>query len=246
MDNELATITATTPATLLTLAVQQGADLDRLERLMDLQIKWEANEARKDYTAAMSTFKKDPPVIEKDKHVEYRTTTGMTKYDHASLGNIMDQLNPALGKCDLSAGWMLDQTDKEIKVTAKLTHINGHFETTSLSAAFDKSGGKNDIQALGSAIQYLERYTVLALTGMSTRDMDDDGQGTSEEPIFVTPDQIAQMAKIIEEKAVDVTRFLKFINVEAIDKIKAADFNKAMASLTYKKPPAPSKEVKAT
>ena len=43
----LAAVPSTTPAALLAMAVQQGADLDKLERLMALQERWEANEARK-------------------------------------------------------------------------------------------------------------------------------------------------------------------------------------------------------
>ena len=41
-----------TPSDLLRLAIDKGADLDRLERLMDLQAKYEAGQARKAFTAA--------------------------------------------------------------------------------------------------------------------------------------------------------------------------------------------------
>ena len=44
-------------------------------------------------------------------------------------------------------------------------------------APLDTSGGKNNIQAMGSAVSYLERYTLLAITGLSTKEMDDDGRG---------------------------------------------------------------------
>ena len=37
------------PAELLRIAINNGADLDRLEKLMDMQERWEANEARKAY-----------------------------------------------------------------------------------------------------------------------------------------------------------------------------------------------------
>jgi hypothetical protein len=42
----------------------------------------------------------------------------------------------------------------------------------------DDSGGKNKIQAIASAKSYLERYTLLAITGLATKDMDDDGRAT--------------------------------------------------------------------
>jgi len=38
------------------------------------------------------------------------------------------------------------------------------------------SGNKNPIQAIASTVSYLERYTLLAITGLTTKDMDDDGK----------------------------------------------------------------------
>jgi hypothetical protein len=37
---------------------------------------------------------------------------------------------------------------------------------------------KNAIQQVASTTTYLQRYTLLAITGMSTKGMDDDGRGT--------------------------------------------------------------------
>ena len=71
----------------------------------------------------------------------------------------------------------------------------GHFETTSLTAAGDQSGGKNAIQALGSTISYLERYTILALTGLSTHEMDDDAKGVE----YITEKQLSSLVDLANE-----------------------------------------------
>ena len=47
-------------------------------------------------------------------------------------------------------------------------------ESTTLSGPPDTTGSKNDLQSIGSTISYLQRYTLLALTGLATFDMDDD------------------------------------------------------------------------
>ena len=44
----------------------------------------------------------------------------------------------------------------------------------------DDSGGKNPIQSIGSTITYLERYTILALTGLATKEQDDDGKSANQ------------------------------------------------------------------
>src|SRR5258708_5782297 len=67
-------VATATPADLLRIAVETGADLDRLEKLMALQERWEANEARKAYVVAMTAFKSEPLEIFKKKTVEFSGT----------------------------------------------------------------------------------------------------------------------------------------------------------------------------
>lgn len=169
---------ATTPAQLLAMAVQQGADLDRLEKLMDLQERWEANEARKAFTAAMTGFKSEPIQIIKAKHVEFRTRDGdVTSYNHAELSDITDAVGPALAKHELSYRWDIQQQGAAITVECILTHVRGHSERVTMTAPPDVSGKKNAIQQVASTTTYLQRYTLLAITGMSTKGMDDDARG---------------------------------------------------------------------
>jgi hypothetical protein len=217
------------PATMMMQAISApGMDLEKLKQFMELQERWEANEARKAYTVAMSEFKKDPPKIGKDSHVEFKTSTGKTEYNHASLGNVTEKINTALGDHGLSAAWTTEQTDKGVAVTCKITHVLGHYETTTLTAACDNSGGKNAIQALGSTISYLERYTILALTGLATHEMDNDAQGAIE---YVTEKQISTILDFIADKGIDEAKFLKYMECESIEKIPASDFNKAISGL---------------
>ena len=219
------------PAALMLKAMAGGMDLDKLEKFMALQEKWEANQARKAYTAAMSDFKKNPPEIEKDRHVEYKTSTGKTEYNHASLGNVTAKINAALGEHGLSAAWTTEQGEKGVTVTCKITHVLGHFETTSLTAAHDSSGGKNAIQALGSTISYLERYTILALTGLATHDMDDDGAGVE----YIDEKQLSTLMDIADSKGVDKAKFLTYMEAESFEKILKGDYNKAVYGLKLAK-----------
>lgn len=175
----LAPVSAT-PADLLRIAVESGADLDRLERLMDMQMKWEANEARKAYHLAMSEFKKNPPTIVKDKHVSFKTDKGVTAYDHATIGNVVDKIVAALAEHGFSHRWVPKRSEGGmIGVTCVITHQLGHSEETTLEAGLDQTGGKNNIQAMVSTKTYLERHTLLAAVGLATKDQeDDDGRGS--------------------------------------------------------------------
>lgn len=174
---------AVTPASLLQIAVQQGADLDRLEKLMELNERWEANEAKKAFTNAMAEFKANPPDIFKDKLVSF---TG-TSYMHATLGNVCEKIVSALAKVGVSHKWEPVQNGASIAVVCVLTHRLGHSEGTRIEATADVSGKKNSIQAIASTISYLQRYTLLAATGLATQDQDNDAAEHEEaEPEWVS------------------------------------------------------------
>lgn len=217
----------TTPAMLLNIAIEKGAELDKLEKLMELQMKWEANQARKAYTEAMAAFKANPPDIEKDKTVAY----GNTKYNHATLANVTDKINAALSQHGLSASWVTQQADKGITVVCRITHVLGHYEETSLTAPADTSGAKNAIQAIGSTISYLQRYTILALTGLATRDMDNDGQGTVE---YIDDKQLSTIRDLMNDKDIKEDKFCEYMQVESLTAIKKTDFQKAIQSIKAK------------
>ena len=167
--------TVTTPSHLLAMAVEQGADLDKLTKLMDLQERWESGEARKAFTVAMTGFKSEPMEILKKKNVSFSGTS----YNHAELSDITEAIGPALSKHSLSYRWDIRQDSaNSITVDCILTHISGHSERVTMSAPPDDSGKNNKIQQIASSTTYLQRYTLLAVTGMSTKGMDDDGRGT--------------------------------------------------------------------
>lgn len=167
-----------TPMAMLQLAIQQGADLDKLEKLMGLQDRWEKNEARKQFVAAMAEFKKHPLEIHKNKGADFENRSGgRTKYKYATLENVCKQIIAGLSAVGISHDWKTSQEAKVIKVTCVLTHVAGHSESTSLEAAPDESGGKNAIQAIGSTVTYLSKYTLLAATGIAVKDQDDADAG---------------------------------------------------------------------
>jgi len=66
LETQKQSLPQTTPAQLLAIAVDKDADIDKLTKLMELQERWEANEARKAYVQAMNEFKASPPEIFKD------------------------------------------------------------------------------------------------------------------------------------------------------------------------------------
>jgi len=228
---EIVVTPQSSPSEMIRMAVSSGADLDKLEKLLALQERWEAGEARKAYNKSMSEFKANPPKIDKDRHVGYSTAKGKVGYSHASLYNVVDKITAELSKYGLSASWRTQQNGK-IVVTCRISHSAGHFEETSISAEADVSGAKNSIQAIGSTITYLQRYSLLCILGLATYEQDNDGHVEEEK---IDENKVAILNGLIKELAVDQTKFIEFMAVEKIEDIPSSQFNKAKLALESKR-----------
>ena len=167
------------PVDLLTIAVERGASLEYLERLIALKERNDANEARQAFVLAMTGFKREPLDIFKRKQVGYTTKDGeFVGYKHAELADVADVVVPAMARHGLSHRWEVRQESNRIHVKCIVTHERGHSESVELDGAPDSSGKKNGIQQVASTVTYLQRYTLLLATGLATKDQkDDDGAG---------------------------------------------------------------------
>lgn len=164
-----------TPMDLLQIAMAQNADIDKLTKLMELQERWEANQARKAFNVAFSEFKSDAVTIVKNQTVSDGPLKGK-KY--ADLFGVVNIVAPLMSKHGLTHSWKLTKDDAAwMEVTCTIKHVLGHSESVAMGAAPDSGPGRNAIQARGSAKNYLERYTFLAATGMAAGNQDDDGNG---------------------------------------------------------------------
>jgi hypothetical protein len=164
---------APTPFSVLHEAVQRGANVEVLTKLLELQERWEANQARKAFDEAFAAFKAEAPKLERSKEVSFGQ--GKAAYKYTPLDVIANTLGPILAKHGLSYNWRQAQSDGAITVTCVLKHVQGHSDNNTLTGPADSSGSKNPIQSIGSGVAYLRRYTLLGVLGMATSDEDHDG-----------------------------------------------------------------------
>lgn len=172
---EAAALAPATPAQLLQMAVAQNADIDKLERLMVLQREWLAAQAKAAFDRAFAAFKAEAVRIVKNTVVTDGPLKGKT---YVNLQGVVDAVTPALSAHGLSTSWKLSKDEPNwMEVTCTLRHVDGHQESVSMSGEPDTGPGRNKLQARASTKNYLERYTLLAITGMAAGEADDDGAG---------------------------------------------------------------------
>lgn len=172
---------ANSPMGMMLAALNQGAQLEQIEKMMDLQDRWQKGEAKKAYDTAFAAFKAEAVKIVKGKDVKDGPLKGKS---YAELHDVVNAVTPALSKHGLSSSWKLTRDEKDwMEVTCYLRHVGGHEESVSMGGPPDAGGAKNAIQARASTKTYLERYTLKAITGLSEQDDDTDGNAERDEEL---------------------------------------------------------------
>lgn len=215
---------ASNPARAVAIAMDRG-DLEQVAKFMDLQERYEKNEARKAYVAAMALFKQNPPEIIKRKRVAFLDVD----YKHATLADVCTAAIEGLAKVGISHAWDTKVTGTKVVVTCILTHEKGHKESTELPGEFDNTGKKNALQQMGSTITYLQRYTLKMITGLAEADDDDDGKGGAGGPgkepdPTLSEDQIANIEALLTEVGANRRAFLAWCKVAKLSEILARNY----------------------
>ena len=219
-------VAAATPMSLLESAVAAG-NIELAEKLMSLQDRWEANHARKAFDEAISAAKAKIPPIE-------RNATGHNSKRYANFAAIAKVVDPILSEFGLSYRFRTAQADR-ISVTCILSHKAGHSEETTLSGPADKSGNKNDIQAIGSTLSYLQRYSLVQMLGLAAAD-DDDGKAAGKDDAPPAPGSISEaqadnLRELLEEKGASVAAFLNWSKQKRLCDIPADQYDACVSGI---------------
>jgi len=215
-----------TPDKMIPMAVEQGKDLDYIEKLMVLERRWKDDKAREAYFVALAEFKKQPLAVTKDKvNNQYNSR-------YTSIGNLVNTVATAMAPFGLNARWDIDQSDG-IKVTCVLSHTLGHSESVSMSGPPDTSGKKNDLQQIKSTVTYLQSATFQSVTGVVSQDtIDDDGNGAGAEPI--TESQLSTLVDLIAASETDQVKFLAWLGIKTLEEIPQEKYKRALIQLERK------------
>jgi hypothetical protein len=218
------------------VVMDPNASLDKLERMLAMKERLDATNARKSFDQAISAAKAAIPPIVKDRKVDFTGKSGVrTNYQHEDMAGIARVVDPILGEHGLSYRYRTTQDAGRVTVTCVISHRDGYSEETSLSAGADESGNKNSIQAVGSTITYLQRYTLKAALGLAAAN-DDDGKGAAPAGT-ISEAEWHILRDLIEKAGADVSKFLAALGCSqdtTLEELPAAKFEAAKAMLWQK------------
>jgi len=118
---------------------------------------------------ALAAFQAEAPTVSKGKTAKVPTKSGGSySYTYANLADVVEAAYPLLSKHGLSFSCVPRPTERGYELAGVLLHVSGE----KLEGSLPLSGGTP--QELGSALTYMRRYLLGAMTGLVTDD-DDDG-----------------------------------------------------------------------
>ena len=182
-------------------------DANSFKSLMELYTAMEDREAEKSFDDAMAAFQAENLVVIKDKRVEVqlKNNAGTMEYNHASLGNMVTTLRPALARYRIVVTWKLEY-EKEGGRTIMVCSCELRFRgakprLTTMRGEPDTTGLKNSLQSAASALSYLERYTLQMALGVAIVDGDADDDaiatGGADSQSIITPTEDARWQDFI-------------------------------------------------
>lgn len=220
-------------------AALDNVDVDKLERMMQMQLKWEEVNARKmfDEARARVSAKLSHIKVTKTRSVAYDVEKGNKSagqkeaFKYAALEDIDKLVRPILDEekivvsydtepCAL-AGWHT--------IVCWLSHA-GHREPYRIPMPLDTTGGKGNAQAMGSTQMYGMRRALCGALNIITVGVDDDGAGGP-----ITEEQAKEIKDGLKATGLDTAKFLKTLKVESVEEIRTKDFGRAITAIDAKK-----------
>ena len=150
-----------------------AVDVAKMQAIMDMQMKLEAEEARKTFIRDLVALQSELPTISKDGLIDHGT--GKQKSRYATYPGLMDVVGPLLRKYGFSFTSAVEPGEGTgIYVVSYLEHGSGHSRVSRRPLVRDTSGSKNEAQSVGSGQQYGMRYNLIALLNIVSRAPQDD------------------------------------------------------------------------
>lgn len=203
-------------------------DIDKLERLLQMRERMQAQEAKAAYAGALAALQPELPLIREKGAIKNNAGGVMSRY--ALWEDVVEAIAPHLSRHGFSLSFRTSSTDKTVTVIGVLTHAQGHSEDTSLTLPLDTSGAKSLVQTFGSSTSYGKRYTAAALLNLRTGEVDDDGRAGAPLPV-ISEEQAAKLQEMIEASGANKAKFLQHLKIESVASLPAQAYEHAMAML---------------
>lgn len=191
-------------------------DVDKMERIMEMQLKVIERNAEIEFNQAMAVVQTEVGFISAD------LDNSQTHSRYASYTQMNRALRPVYTKHNFALSFNSEPRKEKdmMAVICYVTHSGGHTRKYEIDLPADGKGPKgNDvmtkIHATGAASSYGMRYLLKMIFNISVGEDDTDGNIETVDPVtYITEDQVNTLHSKIKDHDLDMKAFLKWMNRE--------------------------------
>lgn len=221
-------------------------NVDKLERLLAMQERAQAQMAVQEFNAAMMRVQKAAKGIKRNKH------NSQTHSDYADLEAVNKQLVPMYTSegFALSFGTADCPIEGHYRVVCEVSHIAGHSKHYQADLPRDTEGlkgnaNKTTMHGFGSTMSYGRRYITLLIFNLTLTNEDNDGNGGhGDVEDFLTTNQITEIKNRIREYGLTEAKFLKWAQVDNVDEILGRNYDACLQAIEVSRQQKEAKEGK--
>lgn len=218
------------------LATNKDANLEVFARLMDERRREEDRAAERAFNSAMSAAKGELSPVLKTRAVDFVGKTGTrTKYSYEEFADVARTVDPVFARHGLSYRFSVAQKADLVTVTCIVSHDAGHSERMPLEGKVDPgSTGMSTVQALGSCLTYLQRYSLRAAIGLAAG-RDDDGRGAGGTSPKISVAQANELEQLIQETGSSQPTLLRLYGAATVVDLTVDQYTAAKEVLGVRK-----------
>jgi hypothetical protein len=232
------------------LASNPAVDVEKIQRIMDMQEQIITREAKRAYNDAMFRAQQKMPIVGK------KESNTQTHSKYAGYDEILKQCQPIYTAEGLSVTFYQGHgtTEDPLKeghnrIMADVMHKDGYTKTFHADIPVETTGAKGGVlmtltHATGSAFSYGRSYLMRLIFNIPTGD-DDNGNGAGGVITYISDKELHTITDMILAKEANQAKFLEYMGVDLLEHIKSSDFKKAMEALRAKLTPEQIKEKEA-
>lgn len=184
------------------VVMDPSADLAKLEKMLDMKERLDAERSRRAFSDAMASCQSEIEPVAKNKNND------QTRSKYADLAAIYAACKPIIAKHGFSFSTFPTKAESAnmMGVRWTLRHRDGHEESDVAEIPLDDKGmkgtaNKTQTHAFGSTASYARRYLFCMIFDVATGD-DNDGNTRKEPETPITADQFIALQQMIERAGI--------------------------------------------
>jgi len=214
-------------------AMNPDVDIDKMERLLQMQERIMARNAETAFNAAMTDAQGDMRQVATD------ANNPQTRSKYATYSALDKALRPVYTRYGFSLSFDTGEgvIGEFVRVICHVSHRDGHSRTYHVDMPADGMGAKGGAvmtktHAAGAAMSYGMRYLLKMIFNVAIGEDDTDGNMPVER---ITHGQVADLEALITEVGADEQAFCRFMMVKHLGEIPANQYKRAVAALEAKR-----------